>query len=412
MATFLCEALDAQGQTVRVEIEARDEAEAGAKVRGQNCYPVKILRKVAAQLGVPQPAARRRGRLALGMGVRTKALTQFTRQFAMLLGAGLPIVRSLDVLHGQQKPGMLKETLAGVKADVEGGSALSEALARHPQVFDKLYVNMIRAGEAGGVLDLILARLADYLEKSLRLKQKVIGALVYPAAVLTIAGGILAFILVYIIPRFEAMFREMGIALPFLTRLLIGLSMTVSTYWYLLFFAAFVAWSAVHFAGRTPAGRYTLDLLKLKLPVFGGIVSQSAISRFCRTLGTLLQSGVPILNALSIIKNATGNTVVAGAIESAHNSIREGDTIAEPLRHSGVFDDLVVNMIQVGEETGELDQMLIRVADNYDGEVDTLVGALMSLLEPVLIIVMGVVVGFIVVALFMPLLAMPGGLCG
>jgi type IV pilus assembly protein PilC len=412
MATFLCEALDAQGRTLRLEIEARDEAEAGAKIRGQNCYPVKILRQVAAQLGVPQAAVRRRGRFALGLRVRGKALSQFTRQFAMLLGAGLPIVRSLGVLHAQQKPGLLKETLAGVKAEVEGGSALSEALAKYPRVFDKLYVNMIRAGEAGGVLDQILSRLADYMEKSQRLKQKVLGALVYPAAVLTIAGGILSFILVYIIPRFEAMFREMGLALPFLTQLLIGLSTLVSTYWYVLFFAAFVAWAAGHFACRTPAGRYALDLFKLKLPVFGGIVSMSAVSRFCRTLGTLLQSGVPILNALCIIKDATGNTVVAGAIGAAHDSIREGDTIAEPLRHSGVFDDLVVNMIQVGEETGELDQMLIRVADNYDGEVDALVGALMSLLEPVLIIVMGVVVGFIVIALFLPLLTMTIGLSG
>jgi type IV pilus assembly protein PilC len=265
---------------------------------------------------------------------------------------------------------------------------------------------MIKAGEVGGVLDQILARLADYMEKSLRLKQKIIGALVYPAAVITIAGGILTFILIYIIPKFEAMFKEMDLGqLPFLTEMLIGVSKMITSYWYIVIFGIFLIWAVLYFAGRTPKGRYTLDLIKLKFPIFGMIISKSSVSRFCRTLGTLIQSGVPILNALSIIKNATGNAVVAGAVENVHNSIREGDTIAEPLRHSGVFDDIVVNMIQVGEETGELDKMLIKVADNYDNEVDTLVGALMSLLEPILIIGMGGTVGFIVIALFMPLIA-------
>lgn len=256
------------------------------------------------------------------------------------------------------------------------------------------------------MLDQILARLADYMEKSLRLKQKIIGALVYPIAVVTIAGGILTFILVFIIPKFEAMFKEMDLGtMPFLTDLLMKISKMFTSYWYIVIFLGLLLWATVYFVGRTPKGRYTIDLVKLKLPIFGMIISKSSVSRFCRTLGTLIQSGVPILNALSIIKNATGNAVVAGAIESVHNSIREGDTIAEPLKHSGVFDDLVVNMIQVGEETGELDKMLIKVADTYDNEVDTLVSALMSLLEPILIIGMGGAVGFIVIALFMPLIA-------
>ena len=406
MAMFLYEAVDSQGNEIKAEIEARDEKEANDKIRALNYYPTKVALKPAVGMGTPQAVARKRGGFAVGFGVSVKQLTQFTRQFATLLDAGLPIVRSLDILHGQQKPGMLKETLADVKADVEGGSALSESLAKHPRVFDKLYVNMIKAGEAGGVLDQILARLADYMEKSLRLKQKIIGALVYPAAVITIAGGILTFILIYIIPKFEAMFKEMDLGqLPFLTELLIGVSKMITSYWYIVIFGIFLVWAVLYFAGRTPKGRYTLDLIKLKFPIFGMIISKSSVSRFCRTLGTLIQSGVPILNALSIIKNATGNAVVAGAVENVHNSIREGDTIAEPLRHSGVFDDIVVNMIQVGEETSELDKMLIKVADNYDNEVDTLVGALMSLLEPILIIGMGGTVGFIVIALFMPLIA-------
>jgi type IV pilus assembly protein PilC len=406
MAMFLYEAVDSQGNEIKAEIEARDEKEANDKIRALNYYPTKVSLKPSGGMGTPQAVARKRGGFAMGFSVGAKQLTQFTRQFATLLDAGLPIVRSLDILHAQQKAGMLKETLADVKADVEGGSALSEALGKHPRVFDRLYVNMVKAGEAGGVLDQILSRLADYMEKSLRLKQKIIGALVYPIAVMSIAGGILAFILIYIIPKFEAMFKEMDLGqLPFLTDMLIGVSKMISTYWYLVIFAMFLLWAVVYFAGRTPKGRYTLDLIKLKIPIFGMIISKSSVSRFCRTLGTLIQSGVPILNALSIIKNATGNAVVAGAVENVHNSIREGDTIAEPLRHSGVFDDLVVNMIQVGEETGELDKMLIKVADTYDNEVDTLVGALMSLLEPILIIALGGTVGFIVIALFMPLIA-------
>jgi type IV pilus assembly protein PilC len=404
--TFTYEAVDSQGNEIKAEIEATNEKEANDKIRALNYYPTKVMAKASAGGGVPTAIARKRGGFSLSMSVSQKGLTQMTRQFATLLDAGLPIVRSLDILGAQQKPGLLKETMMDVKGDVEGGSALSEALAKHPRVFDKLYVNMCKAGEAGGVLDQILARLADYMEKSLRLKQKIVGALVYPAAVVTIAGGILTFILVFIIPKFEAMFKEMDLGqMPFLTDLLMKISKMMTSYWYIVIFLILLLWATVYFVGRTPKGRYTIDLVKLKLPIFGMIISKSSVSRFCRTLGTLIQSGVPILNALSIIKNATGNAVVAGAIESVHNSIREGDTIAEPLRHSGVFDDLVVNMIQVGEETGELDKMLIKVADTYDSEVDTLVGALMSLLEPILIIGMGGAVGFIVIALFMPLIA-------
>jgi len=409
MATFIYEAIDSQGNEIKSEIEARDERDANEKIRALNHYPTSVTAKSTGTRG-PTPIARRRGGFSLSMRVKQKLLTQATRQFATLLDAGLPIVRSLDILSAQQKPGLLKATLTDVKGDVEGGAALSEALARHPGVFDKLYVNMVKAGEAGGVLDRILARLADYMEKSLRLKQKIIGALVYPAAVVTIAGGILTFILMFIIPKFEQMFREMDLRMPFITELLMSITRMFTSYWYIMIFVFALLWAVTYFVGKTPKGRYTFDLMRLKVPIFGTIISKSSISRFCRTLGTLIQSGVPILSALSIIKNATGNTVVAGAIGSVHNSIREGDTIAEPLRHSGVFDDLVVNMIQVGEETGELDRMLIKVADTYDSEVDTLVGALMSLLEPILIIAMGAAVGFIVIALFMPLIALMGDL--
>jgi type IV pilus assembly protein PilC len=419
MATFVYEAMDGQGKEVKAEIEAATEAEAADKIRALNFFPTKVLPKggkpaggksgagaADAMAAKPTAIARKRGGVSLSFNVNQKQLTQFTRQFATLLDAGLPVVRSLDILHVQLKPGRLKEAAGEVKEDVEGGSSLSDALAKHPNVFDKLYVNMIRAGEAGGVLDEILARLADYREKAQRLQQKIIGALVYPIAVVTIAGCILAFIMIFIIPKFELMFKEMELGeLPGMTMILLLVANTMVNFWYILIFTPVFLWLALRFIVKTPQGRLLVDKFKLKVPIFGSIISKSSISRFCRTLGTLIQSGVPILDALSIIKNATGNQVVANAVETVHNSIKEGDTIAEPLRHSGVFDDLVVNMIQVGEETGELDKMLIKVADTYDSEVDTLVGALMSLLEPILIIGMGMTVGFIVIALFLPLIS-------
>jgi type IV pilus assembly protein PilC len=407
--------MDSQGKEVKAEIEANTQNEAEDKIRALNYFPTRVALKggkkgggggAAANLAQPQSVKRKRGGFGMSFGrVKQKELTAFTRQFATLLDAGLPVVRAIDILHNQLKVGALKDALGDVKEDVEGGSSLSEALGKHPLVFDKLYVNMIRAGEAGGLLDEILARLADYREKAQRLQQKIIGALVYPAAVITIAGAILAFIMIFIIPKFEAMFKEMEIGeLPVPTKILLGAATTMATYWYIIVFMPVIIYIAYTMWVRTARGRLVADTIKLKVPIFGQIISKSSVSRFCRTLGTLVQSGVPILDALSIIKNATGNMVVANAVETVHNSIKEGDTIAEPLRHCGVFDDLVVNMIQVGEETGELDKMLIKVADTYDNEVDTLVGALMSLLEPILIVGMGLTVGFIVISLFLPLI--------
>ncbi|MBI3828069.1 MAG: type II secretion system F family protein [Planctomycetes bacterium] len=405
MPTYVYEAMDSQGKEVKSEIEATSEKEANDKIRAQNFYPTKVFLKGGAG-SAPTAVARKRGGISFNFGVSSKLLCQFTRQFATLMDAGLPIVRTLEILSAQLKPGLLKDAVAEIKEDVEGGSALSESVGKHPRVFDKLYVNMIKAGEAGGILPEILTKLAEYMEKSQRLKQKIIGALVYPVAVITIAGGILSLIMIFIIPKFEQMFVEMQLGdMPLMTTILLATANTIKDFWFILIFSPLFVWGAIHFLGKTPKGRYTIDLIKLKFPIFGIIISKSSVSRFCRTLGTLLQSGVPILNALAIIKNATGNAVVAAAVENVHNSIREGDTIAEPLRHSGVFDDLVVNMIAVGEETGELDKMLIKVADTYDNEIDTLVGALMSLLEPILIIGMGGTVGFIVISLFMPLIS-------
>jgi len=427
MPTYIFDSLDEQGKEKHGEIEAANEREAQEKIRAMKCYPTRIAAKpgspqTAAGAGQkpsgkqaqPKPAAvggapiaiQRKKSFSLSFGASRKQLTQFTRQFATLHNAGLPLVRSLDVLQNQFKAGLMKDTIIEVREDVEAGSALSDALAKHPRVFDRLYVSMVKAGEAGGVLDTILNRLADYMEKEQRLRSKIIGAMVYPAAVITIAGGILALIMIYIIPKFEAMFKEMQIpgGLPAPTRLLLAIATTMKDYWYIIVFLPVILYALIKLIGTSPKGRYAIDMVKLKAPVFGIINSKSSISRFCRTLGTLLQSGVPIIDALAIIKNTTGNAVVTRAVESVHSSIREGDTIADPLRHSGVFDDLVVNMIQVGEETGEVDKMLIKIADTYDSEVDALVGGLMSLLEPVLIVGLGVTVGFIVIALFLPLI--------
>jgi type IV pilus assembly protein PilC len=397
--------MDSQGREVRDSVEARSDAEAAEKIRRKGLFPTRIQLRGAGGVAAPTAVGKRAPRVLFGR-VSAKELTQFTRQFATLMDAGLPIVRSLDILQNQMPPGLLKTTVGQVREDVEGGASLSEAMSRHPRVFDKLYVNMVRAGEAGGVLDTILTRLADFREKSLKLRRQVIGALIYPAAVITIAVIILSVIIAVVIPQFSKMFEDLGQKgrLPGLTELLIQITNVLRDYWYLLPGIPFGIWVVYRLIAMNPRGRYLLDRVKLHIPVFGIITRKSAISRFARTLGTLIASGVPILDALSIIKGATGNAVVANAVGEVHSSIREGDTIAEPLKHSGVFDDIVVNMIDVGEETGELDKMLLKVADNYDNEVDALVSGLMSLLEPFLIIGMGVTVGFIVIALFLPLI--------
>ncbi|MHC5054928.1 MAG: type II secretion system F family protein [Planctomycetota bacterium] len=407
MPVYVFEAMDSQGREIRDEIEARSDQDAAEKIRRRNLFPTRVQPKGArgggASVATPMAVGRKGGGLGIGR-VSAKALTQFTRQFATLMDAGLPIVRSLDILSNQQKPGLLKKTIQQVREDVEGGSSLSESMARHPRVFDRLFTNMIKAGEAGGVLDTILTRLADFREKSLALRSQVIKALIYPIAVIVIAGGILAVIIVVVVPQFENMFREMETELPGMTLLLLALAGAFTNYWYLFPLIPVGVYAVFKLIGMSPQGRYALDKIKLHIPVFGIITRKSSISRFCRTLGTLIASGVPILEALQIIKGTTGNAVVASAVSDVHASIREGDTIAEPLKHSGVFDDLVVNMIDVGEETGELDKMLMKVADNYDNDVDTLVGGMMSLLEPFLIIGMGLTVGFIVIALFLPLI--------
>jgi type IV pilus assembly protein PilC len=406
MPTFAYEAVDAKGKPAKGEVEARNEQEAAEKVRGDGFYVTRVSAKAGAgSMRVSTGEAKRKKTFTIMAGVSSKQLTQFTRQFATLIDAGLPVVRSLDVLQNQFPPGALQNAIMDVKEDVQGGSTLSEAMGKHPKVWDTLYTSMVKAGEAGGVLETIFGRLAEFMEKSQKLKRQIVSALVYPAAVLTIAGGIVAFIIIFIIPRFQAMFQEFNTELPLPTLLLIGFTNLVRNNWWLpvVVIAAIVVVSRL--ISASPKGRYVLDSVYLRMPIFGMLIRKMSISRFARTLGTLVAAGVPILDALNIIRGTVGNAVVANAVGNVQTAIREGDTIAEPLKHSGVFDDMVVNMVDVGEETGELDKMLIKVADTYDNEVDTLVAGLMGLLEPLIIIVMGLVVGGIVIALFLPLIA-------
>jgi type IV pilus assembly protein PilC len=375
---------------------------------------VRVLREVTMPPKAPSAA----GPTTTGTKTKVsdKVLTQFTSNLAILQDAGLPIVRSLKILEGQTKVGPFKTTLLQICEDVESGSSLSEAMAKHPGVFDPLYTNMVKAGEAGGILDTILQRLAEFKEKSQRLRNKVKGAAAYPIVVMLVACLLLTFIMVFVVPKFKEVYSQITTAdgkkleLPGITKALIafaewllptdkgGYGIVILPVILLAIWGIFRAW------GATAAGRRMLDGWKIRAPVFGPVTKMTIIARFARTLGTLLSSGVPILEALSIVRGSIANVVLQDAVQSVHDAIKEGEGMAEPLGKSGIFDDMVVNMIDVGEETGELDKMLIRIADNYDQQVDVKITALVSILEPALIVFMGGAVALIVFAIFLPML--------
>ncbi len=351
--------------------------------------------------------------------VSDRVLTEFTSNLAVLQDAGLPIVRSLKILEGQTKVGPFKRTLLGVTEDVESGNSLSEAMGKHPGVFDGLYTNMVKAGEAGGILDTILARLAEFKEKSQRLRQKVQGAMFYPIVVTLVATALLMFIMVFVVPKFKTVFSTITtpdgrpLELPWITQVLLDFAdWMLDTKWFdfrfpgiiVLILGVILFFVALKAISRSAGGRSFFDRLALRLPVLGPVVKMTIVARFTRTLGTLLSSGVPILEALKICKGSINNIHLQTAVQKVHDAIKEGETMAEPLGKSGIFDDMVVNMIDVGEETGELDKMLIRIADNYDEAVDVKLNALISILEPLLIVVMGGAVACIVFAIFLPML--------
>ncbi|MGQ0553969.1 MAG: type II secretion system F family protein [Planctomycetota bacterium] len=356
----------------------------------------------ASRSAVARPAAPP-ARLFARRTVSSKLLAQFTAQLSTLVNAGLPLVRCLRILEGQLRVGPFRDVITAVSEDVEGGATLSDALAKYPQVFDRLYVNMVRAGEAGGVLGTILERLAEFSGKSEHIKAQIKSALTYPLLLLSFAGAVVLFVMVFVVPKFEEIFSSFDAEMPVPTALLIGLSDVLLSYWYLVLAVPLLAFVGFRLALRSEVFARRVDGWLLRVPIAGELQRKTIVARFTRTLGTLLQSGVPILEALAIVKAAIPNRVLEEAVGDVHDSIREGDTIAQPLAESGVFDELVVNMIDVGEETGQLDKMLLRVADTFEIEVDRGVATLFKVLEPAILLVMAVLVGFIVISLFLPI---------
>ncbi len=353
----------------------------------------------------PKPARRKTGR------VPVMIVTDFTVQLATLSEAGIPVVKSLTILEGQTRPGPFKGVLQDLVEDVSAGTPLSDAMAKHESVFDNLYSSMVRAGEAGGILDLILNRLAAFREKAAEIRSKIIGAMIYPAVIFVVATAVVGAVMVFVIPKFQDIFRSFNITLPPMTQVLLDLSEFCVQYWYLVFGIP-VLLLVLHgiFMRRRGSYQYRMHQLVLKVPAMGPVVSRSLIAAFARTFGTLIQAGVPHLDALAIVRDTTTNAVLTDAVEEIRKTVREGEGIAQPMGETGLFDDLVVNMVDVGEETGELDRMLLRVADAYEVQVDRKIDAMFALLEPLLLIIMAVVVGFIVVALFLPLMEIMGEL--
>jgi type IV pilus assembly protein PilC len=431
MAKFAYIAKDSAGKESRGTVEAPNQAQAVAKVRGLGLFPTAIGAAGGASeddagkkepAGGKKPAAAAPAKKGKGMElhmpkflrgrVKQKDLTSLTRQLATLVDAGLPLLRGLRVLQRQTQNAGLKDALTGIAEAVEGGSTFSEALLNYPKIFNNLYVNMVRAGEAGGVLEVVLNRLAEFAEKAAKIKNKVKGAMVYPVVVLCAAFGITGFLLVAVIPKFQTIFKDLlgDKPLPAVTQFVInashfvmhnGLVVVGAVVGIVVLFKIFV---------KTKGGRYTIDAVVLRLPGFGPLIRRTAVSRMTRTLGTLLASGVPVLQALQIVRDTSGNAVMARAIQSVHDAVKEGESMTAPLAASGVFPPMVISMVEVGEETGALSDMLLRIANTYDDEVDNAVAGMTSIIEPLMIMVLAVVVGTIVVAMFMPMIQIIGTL--
>jgi type IV pilus assembly protein PilC len=409
MAKFSYTAVDAQGKQANGTIEAADQSAAIAQIRQLGFYPQRLDEKRDDAAAAPKEKA---PKVKKGGAVKMKILTTFTRQLATLIDAGLPLLRSLTTLARQERNPVMRNTMTSLASSVESGSTFSEALAQHPAIFNKLYVNMVKAGELGGVLEIVLARLAEFQEKAQRIKGKVKSAMVYPIVVLSIAVVILCFLLVFIVPKFQKIFQDAlpGQELPGITLFVMGASHILISQWYLVIGAVALVVVAYKIFASTPAGAVVIDRLAFKLPVFGDLLSKTAISRFSRTLGTLISSGVPILQALNITRETAGNHVLASAIGKIHDSVKEGESVVGPMEASGVFPPMVTSMVQVGEETGQLPDMLVKVADVYEGEVDNVVTGLTSVLEPIMIVMLAVIVGVIVIALFMPMVKLITGM--
>jgi type IV pilus assembly protein PilC len=395
MPTFAYSARPAMGGEITAgEIELPTKDEVLAYLHRQKLIPVAVREK-------PKGIT-----ISFGSGVRTRDIVIFTRQFATMINSGLPLVQSLDILAEQTENQVLRKVIQDVLYDVESGHTLADAMGKHPKVFSELFVNMVAAGEAGGILDTILLRLAVFLEKNDALIRKIKGAMIYPAVILAVAVGAVAILLIFVIPTFQNMFAASGVPLPLPTRIVIGLSSIMASYWWLIGAALIGLVFLIRYVYQTPAGRLGIDKTLLTLPILGDLQRKAAVARFTRTLGTLVSSGVSILEGLEITAKTAGNRVIHDAVMGSRASIAGGDTIAGPLKQSGVFPPMVVQMINVGEQTGGLDEMLTKIADFYDEEVDAAVSALLSAMEPIMIVVLGVVVGGMIVAMYLPIFDM------
>lgn len=427
MPRFQYVALDSRGQESTGLVEANSENEVIGRLRQAGYFPTGIYeegkgpsrngkakrnRTIAAP-SIPK-TARRSTEITLFQRrkVKPKILMIFTRQLATLIDSGLPLLRSLNVLAKQERDRVLKRTTDALAESVQGGSTFSDSLAQHPRIFNQLYISMVKAGELGGVLEVVLSRLAEFQEKAQKIKNKVLAAMVYPVIVLVLALSILSFLLVFIVPRFELIFHEMlgDKPLPTITLFVIGISGFAQRNWALIIGGIIALIVGIKLMGATQSGRAVIDRIKLHVPLFGDLIRKTAISRFSRTLGTLVTSGVSILQALDITRETAGNRVIANAISQVHDRVKEGESIVQPLESSGAFPPMVISMIDVGEETGQLPEMLLKIADVYDDEVDNAVAALTSLLEPLMIVFLAGIVGTIVVSLFLPLISIISGL--
>jgi type IV pilus assembly protein PilC len=409
MPLFKYEALDSQGVAIKNEVEALSQKEAVSKIRNMGYFPTKVLsvgagKRVGAAAGAIAKPKKRRG---AGGKVKIKYITQFARQLSTLQDAGLPILRSLRILEEQQKAGTFKRIIGYVADEIEGGATLSEALNRFPKCFDRLMVGMVAAGETGGVLDLILSRVADFMEKSQKIKSRVKGAMIYPIVVLSAAVTMLMLLMIFIIPKFQVVLTEMlgeG-QMPAVTRITLKVAQWLANDygWAIILGVPFAFIFLTRIIRRFRVGRFVLDSIKNRMPVMGQLTRKVAVTRWTRTLGTLIGAGVPILDAINVTSETAGNEVFSRMLINVQNSIRQGDTFATPLRQSKTVDLIVSNMVAVGEETGDLDKMLLKIADNYDEQVDVLVASMMHLLEPIMIVGLGGIVLVIVMSVFAPM---------
>ncbi|MHC4269514.1 MAG: type II secretion system F family protein [Planctomycetota bacterium] len=412
MPIFKIQAVDKKGTSITDKVDAFSFEDAIDLIQRKGFYLTKIKQIKKKTLTNTTNSRKNKSSLSsITIGrLSDKQINPFTRQLSALQNADIPIVQSLIMIESQTKMGLLKNVIEEIIFDINGGDTLSIAMSKHPKVFDKIYVNIINAGEISGALNIVLERLAIYREKTLKLKRKVISSMVYPATVVAASCAILSAIMIFVIPKFANMFQEMDIVLPWLTTRLINVSNFLFTHWYSIFAVPIVSFVFFKLIEKVEKCRLIIDRLKFKIPIFGNLINKSVISRFTRTLATLISSGVPILEALYNIKDITGNLAMSKAVTKIHDCVREGESIASPLRDSKIFETMVVNMVEIGEQTGELDKMLVKIADYYDNEIESIVESLTSMLEPSIVIFLGVTVGTIVIALFLPLIKLMNNL--